>query len=160
MSPRTAMFVGRVVHAGLAVSVVMLAIVGFVLPRHPGLVALAPLSSPLFYGLAGAAVAIAVVAGVVRMRLMPPRVPVADDLDLDDTIEPRVAGAMQRWFTASIVSWAMTEAIGVFGFVLSFVFQTSWMVLAFGGAALVGLALLRPKRAEVAAVVRAARERQ
>lgn len=154
------MFVGRVVHAGLAVSVVMLAVVGFVLPRHPGLVALQPLSSPLFYGIAGAAVAITVVAAFVRVRLMPPRVPVADDGDLDDTIDPPVAQAMQRWFTASIVSWAMTEAVGVFGFVLSFVFQTSWMVLVFGGAALVGLAVLRPTRAEIAAVVRGAREGQ
>jgi hypothetical protein len=152
------MFVGRVVHAGLAVSVLMLAIVGYVLPRHSNLVAEAPLTSPIFYGIAGVSVALGVVAAFLRAKLMPPRVDVVDPGELDDSADARVAAALQRWFTASIVSWALTEAIGVFGFVLSFVFQTSWMVLVFGAVSLAGLFALRPTRADVAAVARGARE--
>ncbi|MBU2488768.1 MAG: hypothetical protein KKA60_05205 [Proteobacteria bacterium] len=51
--------------------------------------------------------------------------------------------ARQR-LAAAMVSWAMAEAVGVFGLVLYFLGREPWVLYVFLGASAVGLVALRP----------------
>jgi hypothetical protein len=110
------------------------------------------------------AAAAAITAGAmlfVRRLLMPPGVREGRTEALaggtaPDQLSAPARRAVARVLTASIVSWALCESIAVFGLVLAFLHHDIEHYLPFGGAALVLLLVLAPKRAELEAAVRAA----
>jgi hypothetical protein len=105
----------------------------------------------LFWGLVGVAIATASVIPLIRRRLLPRGARPAEGI----THVPKLAAvrAMARYTSASIVSWALCEAIGVYGLILTFVTYDPRYEVAFAVVGAANMLVYAPRRAQVMGVL-------
>jgi hypothetical protein len=109
----------RIIHAAMLISIVLYAFISLRLPVH-----VAP-QPTILYGIAFAAVANVGVIFVVRNRLLSTPGPISSP-------QQNNQGVLARWRTACIVTWALCEAIALYGLVLHFIgFQMSQSLFFF-----------------------------
>jgi hypothetical protein len=113
---------------------------------------------PLLILLAVLALALVVAQPTLRRRFLPPRrtASAARDPLPAGPLPARAQGAIQRYYTAQLLCWSLTEAIALLGLILAIVVYDPRVYYPFGGVALVQMLLLAPRRDEMEAVVRAA----
>lgn len=144
-----ALLMMRVLFAALVASVLIYAVVVQIIVRGEP-VALEP---ALSMGLAGAAVALGLLAPLARRVLMPARAPERPGPDgPPTTVSPKGFG---RAFAAHLVAWAMTEAVCVMGVVLAFFGRDPSALYPFAAGAVLLFLFLAPRRADLEAVARA-----
>ncbi len=111
-----------------------------------------PVANPaLFWVFVGLAIATTVVIPVIRRRILPRAARRAEGV----TRAPRVPAvrALGKYMSGQIVSWALCEAIGVYGLVLAFVTYEPLYTLGFVAAAAANLVVYAPRRAHVQAIL-------
>ena len=106
--------------------------------------------------LAGAAVVTAAAIPVLRRVLMPPVEEASPyhghATPLPTELSPELT---RKVWTVSVLVWALSEAVAVYGVVLAFGFGDPQQFWPFGGAAVVLLLTNAPRRARLEAVARA-----
>jgi hypothetical protein len=123
----------RIVHAAMLVSIVLYAFISSHAPARP-----AP-ASVVLYLIAGICVAEFGVILVLRNKLLGSAGPISSSAP-DEKI------VVARWRTACIVTWAMCEAIGLFGLVLRYLGFPMAQAMCFFVAGFALLLLFAPKR--------------
>jgi hypothetical protein len=89
--------------------------------------------------------------------MMPERRTSGDALDLGVPADAALLKVVGKLRTASILSWAFGESIGMFGLVGAFLTSQPLIYLPFAGVAAIALAIYAPTRAQFESVIRAAR---
>lgn len=156
----------RLTHAALAASIVVYGMVTFILSgswsRPEAIEARAARGADsgdtILYVLAAAALVDLLAIPLLRRLRMPPRTTAPEDRlgDVDLTAPEAARGALGKLLSASILSWALCEAIAIFGLVASFVAQEGWRFWPFGVVALGAILAYAPRKADYRAVIRAA----
>jgi F0F1-type ATP synthase membrane subunit c/vacuolar-type H+-ATPase subunit K len=113
---------------------------------------LQPIMLPTFIGLSLAMMAM---IPFLRSKILPPMKEAASlSENIPENDQTRAATA--KFFSASIVTWALCESIGIYGLVLAFLSAQPKYFLGFGAASLVNFLIYRPRRDQLLAVARAA----
>jgi hypothetical protein len=160
--PRTieaSMFTLRILYVALLACVGIYGFISYVLAAQPGPNAPAPV---LLYALIGVAAATTVVLPVLRGRLLPPTRSPSSLAESATTGPLGEAGgrAAGRYFTACIISWALSESIAIDGLILVQLSHQLVHYLGFAAGALVNFALYRPSADFLAGAVRAAESQE
>jgi hypothetical protein len=122
-----------------------------VLATAPGA---APVEPVLVYALGGVAATLFALIPIVRGKMLPPmRAPASLGEALPTMNGP--SPALAKLQAALIVSWAMCEAIAIFGLVLVVLSHQTRYFFYFAPLALVGMVLYRPSVDRAAEVLRA-----
>lgn len=159
--PPSSLLVMRIVHAAITVSIGMYAVV---LSNVSGQDRARPNGPPdldvltyVFMGIS--AVELAIVFLVLRPRLLPPwaRTGRAEAL-AGPAPEPGAAArqAIARYVVLSIIGWAITESVAIYGLILGFLKFEMKPFLPFAGVAVAALLLQAPRKAHVDAIARGA----
>ena len=152
----TSVFVQRMVHAALILSLGIYAVVFRVAfatqPPNPAL------ASTMFPALAAVSlVQLVLVIPLLRRKMMPARAEATSFTDVAGAqVTPTAAAALAGYTRVQIVSWALCESVAMFGFVLSVLTIDFRYYIGFAVAALLNLILYRPSRDVAEAVARAA----
>lgn len=98
------------------------------------------------------------VSVVLKAKVMPPLSDERSDRPLDDVKPtPAESAALSRLFTASLLSWSLSEAVGILGLMLSFQTHDLNLYLPFVALSAIGFGIHRPQREIVQRVLEAAR---
>ena len=143
-------FTLRILYFALLMSTCIYGAIAFVVCKEP-----LRLEMMIAYALGGCALVIMGIIPVLRGRVMPP-MREAHSLDEKVAETDAVSAALQKYFTACIVSWALCESIAIFGLVLSFLSGEPKYFVPFGALSLVNFAIYRPSREQLLSVARAA----
>lgn len=108
-----------------------------------------PLSQPLFLALAAVSVVVLAATPFIRMKMMPPR-------SYGGQGGGDVKAALQRLLLAELVSWALTETIGICGLVLTLLSNEPIFTYAFGGVSFLAMLAYAPSHKVMDEVVRVA----
>lgn len=100
------------------------------------------------------AVVEAALVPILRKKKLPPRRTGSEPVG--DQIDAAAAHALGRYYSVQIITWALCEAVGIFGLVCAFFIGNPVYFFPFGGAGLALMLAYAPKRAQLEAVVRAA----
>jgi hypothetical protein len=144
----------RILWLALIVSLGFYGVVATIVPLGSGVPAAAHLLVSIFIGLS---VVILVIAQWLRVRLMPPLAPptsLGDVLHEQDTPEAR--RALSQLSITYIVSWALSEAVGMLGLIATFVVHQQVYFVGFSAVAFLFLLLYRPDPDEVTGALRGA----
>lgn len=143
-----ALLMMRMLFAALMGSVVIYVVIIHIIARGEP----TEVEQTLSIGLAGAAVALGLLAPFARRLLMPRKDPGRPEEPAPSTLSPRGFG---RTFAAHVVAWMMCEAVAVMGVVLAFAGREPSAIFPFAGGAVLLFLFLAPRRAELEAVARA-----
>lgn len=143
-------FTLKILYFALVMSTCIYGAIAFVVARTP-----LRMEMVIAYALGGCALMIMGIIPVLRSRVMPPTRE-AHSLDEKVPENDAVAAALQKYFTACILSWALCESIAIFGLVLSFLSGEPKYFVPFGALSLVNFAIYRPSREQLLSVARAA----
>jgi hypothetical protein len=127
----------QMIRWAMLVSVLLYVAVGEFAARPPA----APPNLLLFYVLTFMAVTMVAVIMMLRRLFIKPAVDALGTLDTSPVI-------VNRWRTGYIVSYALSEAIALYGLVLRFLGFTLSQVAPFYVAGIILLLLLSPRRSE------------
>ena len=127
----------QMIRGAMLVSVLLYVAVGEFAARTPA----APPDLLLFYVLTFVAVIMVAVIMVVRRLFIKPALDALGTQDTDLAI-------VNRWRTGYIVSYALSEAVALYGLVLRFLGFTLSQVAPFYVAGIILLLLLSPRRSE------------
>lgn len=108
-----------------------------------------PFSHYLFIALAIATVMLMAATPLVRAKLMPPR-------SYGDATPPDLNRALGRLRVAQIVSWAMCEAVAIYGLILTFLSYDLRYTLAFAAVGALAMLAYAPSRRVTEDVARVA----
>jgi hypothetical protein len=111
---------------------------------------------PVFvYALGGVAVGTMVIIPFLRSKLLPP---MKEASSLNETVpeDPQVAKAVARVYSASIVSWAMSESIAIYGLLLAFLSFQPKFFFVFAGGSVANFVIYRPRKELLLGAARAA----
>jgi F0F1-type ATP synthase membrane subunit c/vacuolar-type H+-ATPase subunit K len=134
--------VQRIIHSALMTSVVVYGLIGYVTGRAPSG---APLPPAMLYTLGGVALVVMVQIPFLRRRLLAPAEP---------TSSAPARPAMVRLFNGQILTWALCEAIALFGLILTLMAHDLRYVLGFGALSLLNFFIYRPTAALIEDVMR------
>ncbi len=143
-----ALLMMRMLFAGLVGSVVVYVVIVHLIARGEAVA----VDQTLAISLAGAAVALGLLAPFARRLLMPRKDHGRPGQPAPSTLSPRGFG---RTFAAHVVAWMMCEAVAVMGVVLAFVGRDPSAIFPFAAGAVLLFLFLAPRRAELEAVARA-----
>lgn len=140
----------RIVFAAMLATIVIYVGIAFAIVHTDAMVpppalASAPLSHPLFLALAGMAVVMLVITPILRARMLPAR-------GSGDAKQ-----ALARIRAADILSWALCEAIAIFGLMLTLLSYEIVFVLGFSGVSAAAMLAYAPSRARLEELVHRAR---
>lgn len=125
----------RIIHAAMLLSIVLY---GFISLRAP----LRPAPQPVvLYGVAAVSVADLGVILVLRSKLLPPPRPIS-------ATEPEPRILIANWRSACIVTWALCEAMALFGLVLRYMGFPMREAALFFVAGFLLMLLFAPRRPE------------
>lgn len=151
--------VKRIAHAAMLATLPLYAAVATVIvqardpevtpPEVPGLAA-DPLSHPLFLALAAASLVVLLSTPFVRTKMMPPR------SYGKERGRGNVKGALKRLQSAEIISWSLTEMVGITGFALTLLSNEPLFTYGFGGVAFLVMLAYAPSHKVMDEVVRVA----
>jgi hypothetical protein len=134
--------VQRIIHGALMTSVVMYGLISYVIVRAPGGVALPP---AVLYTLGGVALLVMVQLPFLRRRLLAPAEP---------TASAPARPPMVRLVNGQMLTWALCEAIALFGLILTFIAHDLRYILGFGALSLLNFFIYRPTAALIEDVMR------
>jgi hypothetical protein len=158
--------VQRILHAALCMSIVIYVVVAYVVSSQPQTappsetalaIAEDPLSSPIFIALAAVAALMVAALPTIRSKLLPPRAVAAGLNDpIGEPSSPNASRALAKLQSGLIVSWALCEAIAIYGLVLSMLAKEFWPVMPFAAVGLLNMLAYAPRRVTLDEVVREA----
>jgi len=144
----------RIIYLALIAS---LGLYGFVAYENASRMAPHALEPTFLYALIGVA-AMEMVGIVFLRRMMLPPMQAARSLDDRVALEGVAASsAVGKYFTTSIISWALCESIAIYGLVLVFLSGDFRYYAPFAGVSLLNFLFYRPSIDDLQAAVRSAR---
>ena len=147
----------KIVHAALIGSIIIYAVIGFVVTAHahPAKQALDP--TVILSAFAAAALAMLVAIPIVRKRVLPPMSDTDETVDLQREVDPDTSTMLGKLRGGLIMTWAMCESIAIFGLVAALLFQTGWYVVPFAGVAIVAQLFYAPSETVLGRALRGMR---
>jgi hypothetical protein len=146
----------KIVHVALLVSLAIYGVIVVVATRST-IVAKQTADPMIFviaFGVASLAIQLAI--PILRKKNLPERQPSGGPVDTDHRPDENESRALNRLRSACILTWAMCEAVAIFGVVLGFLFRDPLYYAPFGAVGALSMVLYAPTRALLESVVRAA----
>jgi F0F1-type ATP synthase membrane subunit c/vacuolar-type H+-ATPase subunit K len=145
-----------VIHVALLGTLVIYAVIGVEVSHQAppkGMV-----DPALFGGVLGAvSLVMLAIIPMLRKKAIPPRVLEGGPLDLDRTPEPHELTALNKLRGGSILTWALCEAIAIYGLILTLLYREPLYYVPFAVVGAGAMLAYRPTRALFESVIRGAR---